>query len=252
MQIQNISKDEFLKKVKPLDCFFTHGNSSFNKITDFLQSKITNHSSEVKVNHSGIILNNSIIERDVFKNTISKKSNYSITKSSQPFALHMSIPGNKLFWNAIKTFIPFYAPSKQESDALSVDDMKNVLDSIENTDVLFYWVPLKENLSENKDAKIQLNQFLRDHPYIPYEQNIADALHTMSGMFGFFKNWFGNEKNMMCSELVVRIYQSIGIMPKDIDPNTVYPSELLYKNHSDDEKMKNMDDIFGNIIYKVV
>jgi len=252
MQIQIISKDEFLKKVKPLDCFFIHGNSPFNKITDLLQSNITNDSSEVKVSHTGIILNNSMIERDVFKNTISKKSNYSITNAYQPFALHMSIPGDQLFWNAIKTLIPFYGIPKQQSDALSVDEIKTVLNSIENSDVLFYWVPLKNDVTGNENVKIRLNQFLRDHPYIPYEQNIADVLHTISGMFGFFKKWFGNKKNMTCSELVVRIYQFIGIMPKDIDPNTVYPSELLYKNHSDDEKMKNMDDIFGNIIYKVV
>ena len=253
MQVQTIEKKDFLKRVKPYDCFFTHGDLAFNRMTDFLQQNITcNMPQSVKVNHTGIILDGSVIEPDVSKNIISKKSKYSIDRSNVPFALHMSIQTKSLVWNAIRTIIPFYSPSKQESDSLAVDSIESILRSIKGTNVAFYWVPLKNNPLDDQKSKNKLNQFLRDHPHIPYEQNIADALYVLTNAFGFLKRWFGNKNNMMCSELVVRIYQSIGIIPEDIDANTVYPSELLYKNYSDNEKMKKMPDIFGKIIYKVV
>lgn len=252
MRVETISRDDFLKRVSPLDCFFTHGKSAFNKITDALQKTIT-HSENIKVNHTGLFLNLSVLDRDVSK-IASKKLEYEPFFIKQPFIMHMSINNAKLFWNAVKTLIPFWGTTVEDSDALRMDDINKVLDSIKNSQTDFYWAPLKNNpmSTSSKETSNKLNEFIRNNPHIPYEQNVADALNLITGTFGYLKQWMGNDKNMICSELVTRVYQHLGLIDKSIDPNLVYPSELLYPQHSDDEKMKKIGSLFGDVIYKVI
>jgi len=121
---------------------------------------------------------------------------------------------------------------------VQIRDLEHVIDKYDNdTDTRIGWCRLINNPIIKKDdetmteydnrmniLKENFESYYEAHQDDIFDYNCCALLKAINSNM---PKWCGNDNMMFCSELVTEVYQTIGIIRKDIDPETVAPIELV-------------------------
>ena len=119
---------------------------------------------------------------------------------------------------------------------VQIRDLEKVIDKYDKDgDTKVAWCRLLENPLNKKDdetdeeynqrvelVKENVYKFYKDHNNTTYDYN---CLNLLSAVYDKMPKWKNN--TFFCSELVTAIYQVLGLIPKNIDPELMSPVEFV-------------------------
>ena len=123
---------------------------------------------------------------------------------------------------------------------VQIRDLEKVVDTYDNSaDTKIAWCRLINNPLLQKETesdedyknridnlKEKLFEFYEKHNNTRYDYNCLNLLSAICDNMPKCKN-----KVFFCSELVTAIYQILGLIPKEIDPETMSPVEFINGDH---------------------
>jgi hypothetical protein len=232
LPIQEYTLNEVKNKIRPFDLICFRGGDFVSNIISDVEKKSFGNGDWT---HVGIVMT-----RDVFKFK---------GKDNKLYVWESTISGKfgdkvNNIYNQSQFGVQIRDLGKVIEDYLKVKGTKigwcklinNPLDQQENESNRSY----RKRVS---NLKINIRQFYYRHKDAKYDYTLKTFLKTLFPKLSKIK-WINkllhNNDKYFCSELVAKIYQDVGVLGNDIDPENVAPVELL--GYSNDNIKKIVDE----------
>lgn len=222
--------------IKPLDCIFFHGTEFISRMIIKME-EMTLGAGEWS--HVGIVINKEMMP--------------SLNVKDNDLYLWESTISSK---NKLITECPTLdAESGKPVFGVQIRKLKDVIDNNIRLGVKVGWGRLRDNPVERKydetnfDARICalkniLDRIHKENYHRPYAKNICrlfSAMFTCSSCCR--KDWCLGENWRFCSQFIVIIYKSIGVLSDEFDPEIVVPQDIATPEMSDEHIPKILDDV---------
>lgn len=196
-------------KIKPFDLILFKGSGIMSQGITTLQKLIIGNGDW---SHVGVVITNDILNYDNVDSIYILESTLSATSKD--------VSTNKI------------------SSGVELRDLSQVINDYDsNPKTKIAWCPLINNPMDKKETesadeyntkinKIKENiiKFYNEHSDAKYDYN---CFSLGKSLFSWFKKPSHNPNMYFCSELVVSVYQELGLIDKNLDPETFTPTEII-------------------------
>lgn len=207
---EGVSLTEIEGKIKPLDLVVNRSDGWFQSAIRAL-TMCSNSETEEIYNHVGIIVTSEILDLPEVK------------------------PGKLYILEAVNANTEILDVKGDISNGVVLRDFESTM-AIKGraTDNFVAWVPL--NLETPRaNYREAFTRFYYEHIGRPYEGNYITLTAGPLDCFRPLRDLIDDPQAHFCSEIVVRAYQSLGILPPEINPGNVLPQDLAYPEGDSDQ-----------------